>query len=110
MDGSCSFRPIPRVDDLLHRFKQVAASVRDGRHSRRIEATSVLQLILCIDAEEIGRALRAIGARHFLGRIDHVGEGEAMPRCERIHVVEGVLRTVLGVVWHGGDCPNPDLA
>ena len=61
------FRPIPRVGDLLHRFKQVAASVRDGRHSRRIEATSVLQLILCIDAKEIGRALRAIGARPLPG-------------------------------------------
>ena len=64
------FRPIPRVGDLLHRFKQVAASVRDGRHSRRIETTLVLQLIFCIETEEIGRALRAIGARHFLGRID----------------------------------------
>ena len=64
------FRPIPCVGDLLHRFKQVAASVRDGRHSRRIETTLVSQLILCIETEEIGRALRAIGARHFLGRID----------------------------------------
>jgi non-ribosomal peptide synthetase component F len=36
-----------------------------------------LQLIFCIETEEIGRALRAIGARHFLGRIDHVGKGEA---------------------------------
>ena len=33
-----------------------------------------------------------------------------MPRCERLHVVEGVLGIVLGVVWHDGDCPNPDLA
>ena len=104
------FRPIPCVGDLLHRFKQVAASVRDGRHSRRIETTLVLQLILCIETEEIGRALRALGARHFLGRIDHVGKSEAMPRCERLHVVEGVLGIVLGVVWHDGDCPNPDLA
>ena len=75
--------------------KKVSAS----GHSRRIETTLVLQLILCIETEEIGRALRAIAARHFLGRIDHVGKGKAMPRCERLDVVEGVLGIILGVVW-----------
>jgi len=34
------FRPIPCVGDLLHRFKQVAASVRDGRACRLLAPLS----------------------------------------------------------------------
>ena len=70
--------------------KKVSAS----GHSRRIETTLVLQLILCIETEEIGRALRATS-----WVVSIVGKGETMPRCERLDVVEGVLGIILGVVW-----------
>jgi hypothetical protein len=37
-----------------------------------------LQLVLCVEAEEIGRALSVISARYFLGRVDNVGKGETV--------------------------------
>src|SRR5881227_629247 len=55
-------RPMACLGDLLHGFKQVAASVRDRRHPRSIKATSILQFVLCVEAEEIGCALSDIGA------------------------------------------------
>ena len=38
----------------------------------RSEATSVLQLALCVEAEGIQRALCAVGVYHLLDRIDHL--------------------------------------
>src|SRR5215472_18819085 len=98
-----------RLGDLFHGFKQVAACMRDRRHPRSIEATAVLQLSLCVEAEEIRRALCVIGAYHFLGGIDSVRKGEVMPCGERLHVVEGVFRIGLSVVWHYGDCADIDF-
>src|SRR5215469_17222671 len=97
------------LGDLLHGFKSVAACISDWRHPRSIKATAVLQLILCVEAEEVGRALSVIGACHFLGRIDNVGKAKAMMRCEGSHVVERVLRIGLSVVWHYGDCADTDF-
>ena len=64
------------LGDHPHCFKQIAACVRNGRHPRGIESTAVLQLVLCVEAEEIGRALSVISARYFLGRVDNVGIGK----------------------------------
>jgi hypothetical protein len=66
------------LGDLLHGFKQVATSVRDRRHPRSIKATSVLQLVLGVEAEEIGCALSVIGACNFLGRVDNIRKREAV--------------------------------
>ena len=35
-----------------------------------------MQLVLCVEAEEIGRTLSVISARYFLGRVDNVGIGK----------------------------------
>src|SRR5262249_1452100 len=74
------------------------------------EPTSILQLVLCVEAEEIGCALSIIIACDFLGRIDNVGKREVVLRGESLHVVEGVLRIGVGVVWHDGDRADPDFA
>ena len=97
------------LGDLFHGFKQVAACIRDRRHPRSIEATAVLQLFSCVEAEEIRRALCVIGACYFLGGVDNVRKGEAMPCGERLHVVEGVFGIGLSVVWHYGDCADTDF-
>src|SRR5262249_3173818 len=80
-------------------FPRSASWLRRGRdvHSQwaspwKHPATSVLQLVLCVEAKEIGRALCTIGACHFLGRIDHVWKGEVVTLCECLHVVEGGCR------------------
>jgi hypothetical protein len=41
-----------------------------------------LQLILRVEAEEVGRALSVIGACHFLGRIYNVGKTKAVMRVK----------------------------
>src|SRR5262245_41527015 len=110
IDGSRSFGPWPVSVICFMASNWSRRYIRNGRHPRSIEATSVLQLVLCVEAEEIGRALWTIGACHFLGRIDHVWEGELVTLCERLHVVEGVLGIGFGVVWHDGDRPDADLA
>src|SRR6516225_4406183 len=104
------FRTKACLGDLFHRFKQVATSVRDRRHTRGIEPTSILQLVPHVEAEEIGRALSVISACHFLGRVDNVGKREAVLRGECLHVIEGVLRVGVRVVWHYGNRANPDRA
>jgi hypothetical protein len=86
------------------------SSVRNRRHARGIEPTSVLQLVLRVEAEEVGRALSVIGARHLLVGVDDVRKAEAVPRCKCLHVVEGVLGIALGVIWHNGDRTDTDLA
>src|SRR6516164_1261843 len=103
-------RPMACFSDLLHGFKQVTACISDRRHPRSIKAAAVLQLILRVEAEEVGRTLRGIGACHFLGRIYNVGKAKTVMRCERSHIVEGVLGIALSVVWHDGDRPDADLA
>src|SRR5215469_6707721 len=96
--------------DLLHGFKQVTACISGWLHPRRIKATAVLQLILRVEAEKVGRTLRVIGACHFLGRIYNVGKAKTVMRSEGSHVVEGVLGIGRSVVWHDGDRPDADLA
>src|SRR5262249_8111609 len=96
-------------------FRRSASWLQTGRGERSgpvpsgsIKATSVLQPILRVEAEEVGRALRAIGARHLLGRIDYVGKGEVVTLCERLHVVAGVLGIGLCVIWHDSDRTDAD--
>jgi hypothetical protein len=84
--------------------------IGDEARARGIEPAAILQLVLCVEAEEVGRALRAIGSRHILGRIDHVGKGEGVLGGERLHVVEGVLAIGAGFVGHDRDRANADLA
>src|SRR6516162_7182194 len=93
-------RPMACFGHLLHGFKQVTACISDRRHPRSIKAAAVLQLILRVEAKEIGRALSVISACHFLGGIDHVRKSEIVTRRERSHVVEGVLGIGLSVVRH----------
>ena len=47
---------------LLHRLEKVAAGIGHQRRARRIEPSAILQFVLRIEAEEVGRALGAIGA------------------------------------------------
>ena len=63
------------LGDHPHCFKQIAACVRNGRHPRGIESTAVLQLVLCVEAEEIGRALSIVSAREVSDR-SLFGSGE----------------------------------
>ena len=76
---------------LLHRLEKVAAGIGQQRRARRIEPSAILQFVLLIEAEEVGRALGTIGARKLLRLIDNVGKGKAMISREHLHIVEGVL-------------------
>ena len=71
-------RSAARFDDLLHCLEQVAARIWRRLYARGIEPTSVLQLVLCIETEKIGRALSVIGARDLLRRIDHIWESKTV--------------------------------
>ena len=39
---------------LLHRFEKVAAGIGHQRRARRIEPSAILQLVLRVEAEEVG--------------------------------------------------------
>jgi hypothetical protein len=89
----------------LHRLEKVAVGIGHQRHARRIETPAILQFVLRIEAEEVGRALGAIGVRHLLCLIDNVRrKGEAMLPCECRHIFNGIRAIRLGVIWHDGDC------
>src|SRR5229473_1420044 len=76
-------RAVAGLRHLLHRLEKVAAGIRDQGRARGIEPAAILQLVRGIEAEEVGSALRAVGSGHLLGRVDHVGEGEAVLRRKR---------------------------
>jgi hypothetical protein len=42
---------------LRHRFEQVAASICHGLYAQGIEPPTILQFILRVEAEKVGRAL-----------------------------------------------------
>src|SRR5690606_577461 len=61
--------------DFLHRLEQVAPhALGRGFLARFVEAATVLQFEITIEAEEVRRAYRAIGLRHRLRFVDDVGE------------------------------------
>ena len=70
MDVSCSFglRLFRRPASLL----KIARGVHYRWAHPRSEATSLLQLALCLEAEGIQRALCAVGVYHLLDRNDHL--------------------------------------
>ena len=61
---------------LLHRLEKVAAGIGQQRRARRIEPPAILQFVLRVEAEEVGRTLGTIHARHLLRFINNVGEGK----------------------------------
>jgi hypothetical protein len=105
-------RPLAGLGDLFHRFVELAPRTRPRHeaHAGGIEAAAVLQLVARVEAEEIGRALRVIGAPHRLRLVDHIGEGEAVPLREQLHVVEGIRGIVSGIVGHDGDRADAERA
>ena len=109
IDGSCSFGPWPVSAIIFIASKSSRRVFAMGIIREASSSTAVLQLVLCVEAEEIGCALSIVSARQFLARINHVGKGKAVLRRERLHVVEGVLGIALGVVWHDGNCPDANL-
>ena len=60
--------------------------------------------------------LRLLLVKHTFGdksirlEISCLGKAKAVMCCEGSHVVEGVLRIGLSVVWHDGDRADADLA
>src|SRR5208283_5014686 len=46
--------------DLLHRLEKVATGVRYRCRARGVEPAAILQLVLQVEAEEIGRALSPV--------------------------------------------------
>src|SRR5271167_3793423 len=87
---------------LLHRLEEVATGVRDRCRARGVKPSTILQLVLCVETKEIGRALSAVRARYLLRLVDYVGEGESMLGRKRLHVVEGVLAVHRGIIRHDG--------
>src|ERR1700750_195526 len=93
--GLASFRPsVPPLDrathargllrwaaaghrDLRHRLEKLAPLGRRVAHTRGIEPATVLQLVIGVEAKEIRRALRTIGACDLLGVVDHARQGAA---------------------------------
>ena len=57
-----------------------------------VEAAAVGKLAGGIEAEEVGRAQRAVGPRHRLVLVVEIGEGELVGLGEALHVGKGVLR------------------
>src|SRR2546430_16711631 len=73
---------------LLHCFKQVAPRVRNEGGARGIEPAAILQLVPGIEAEEVRRALSAVGFCHLLRLVDDVGEAEIIFRSKGPHIVK----------------------
>jgi len=76
-----------RFGNLLHRLEQITTSIGDQCGARGIEPTSILQLVLRVETEEVGRALSIIGASDFLRRINHVWKAKAVPHGERLQLI-----------------------
>jgi len=55
-----------------HRFEQIGRTVGCIAHSRIIEASTVLQCRVGVEAEKIGRANGIVGARYRLVFIDQI--------------------------------------
>src|SRR5262249_33021709 len=93
---------------LRHRLEELTP--RPGHQARagNIEAATVLQLVVGIESEEIGSALRAISARDLLRLVDHVGEGETVLLRQPLHVLEGILGIGFSVVGHDRDRADAD--
>jgi hypothetical protein len=95
---------------LLHCLEQVATSICPGLQARRVQPSAILQLVLRVEAEKVGRTLRVVGSRHFLRLIDDVGKGEAVLRGKRLHVVKGVLTVCRRIVRHDRNRADADIA
>ncbi len=63
-------RPVACFSDLLHCFEQIAANICPRLYARGIEPSTILQLILLVETEEVRRALSVIGSRHLLRLVD----------------------------------------
>jgi hypothetical protein len=98
------------LSNLFHRLEQVAARIRHGLYARGIQPSAILQLVLRVETEKVGRALSVISSRHLLRLIDDIGKGEAVLRGERLHVVEGVLAVSRSIVGHDRDGADANLA
>jgi len=59
-----------------------------------------LQAQVGVEAEEIGRAYRAVGSCHLLRGVEQVGEGESLLFRPAAHVIEGILRVIHRVIGH----------
>ena len=70
------------VGHQLHRLKQITAGIGDRRYARGIEPPAILQFVLRIKAEEIGRALGAVDARDVLCFVNNIGNVKALRRRE----------------------------
>src|SRR5271169_3900161 len=102
-------RAVASLCCLLHGLEKVATGTRHLLYARSIKPSAILQFVLRVEAEEIRRTLRIIGSRHILCLIDNVGEGEAVLRGERLHVVKRVLAINPGIVRHNGDGADTDF-
>src|SRR6516162_5554936 len=79
--------------DSAHGFDEFAA--RAGRRRRSaplVEPSTVFELQIAIEAEEVGRADRAVDAGNFLAFVVQVGKREVVTLGEFSHLREGVLR------------------
>ena len=81
-----------------------------GRRPRSVEPAAVLQGSFTVEAEEVRRAHRAVGARHLLRLVVKVGEVEAVLGGERLHALERVFRVCEGVVALIATAPIPPRA
>jgi hypothetical protein len=90
--------------------REVATGIRDRCGARRVEPSPILQLVPCVEAKEVGRALSAVGACYLLRFVDRVGERKTMLCRKSLHVVKGVLSVGRGVIRHDGDCADAYLA
>ena len=94
----CSLGPCPVRAICVIASNRSRRALATGRRAGGIQAPAILQLEIAVEAEEIRRAHRVVGARHVLRLVPQVREGKAQVPCHALHVVERVLRIVGGIV------------
>jgi hypothetical protein len=97
---------VTSVSDLLHRLEQVAARICYGLHARRVQPSTILQLVLRVETEKVGRALSVIGSRHFLRLIEHEVGGASSAEYLIVELArgdEGPLKTPHKMLYFSGN-------
>lgn len=96
------------IGDALHGLEEFLFCVFiSGVWPCGIEAASVLELVICVKAVNIGRADGIIGAGDLLSVIEEIGEGEVVIAGKFLHVFEAVFGVFNRVVGHDGGNADP---
>ena len=71
-----------------------------------VDAAVVDELAIPIEDEDVGRACGVVGARDLLALVVEVREGESLVGRPLLHLIEGVVGVLVGVVGADGHQPH----